>query len=91
MVAVYVLPRMQVWRNRGVPTNPALRRAVPPLAVDTRDVVDAVPALVLANGVEPNEVLLSVGRDLGGRSRDHKVAGDGPPVALPKLCQAQQE
>lgn len=68
MVTVHILARMQIWRDGGVTADAALGRAVTPLAVDTRDVVDAVPALVLANGVEPDEVLLGVRCNLGGRS-----------------------
>lgn len=91
VMTIQILTRVQVWRDGGVTANAALGRAVSPLAVDTCNVMDAIPALVLANGVEPDEVLLSMRCDLGWRSRDDEVAGDGPPVAFAELRQAEQE
>ena len=60
MVTVHILARVQIWCDGGVTADAALGRAVSPLAVDTGNVVDAVSALVLAYGVEPDEVLLGV-------------------------------
>ena len=59
--------------------------------VDGGDVVDAGAALVLAAGVEADEVLLRVARHLRRRPRRHEVPGDASPVAPPELLQACQE
>ena len=91
MMAVHVLPRVQVRRDGGVTADAALGRAVSPLAVDTRNVMDAIAALVLTNGVEPDEVLLSVRRNLGWRPGDDEVAGYGAPVAFAELGQSEEE
>uniref|UniRef100_A0A0A9CPF2 Uncharacterized protein n=1 Tax=Arundo donax TaxID=35708 RepID=A0A0A9CPF2_ARUDO len=59
--------------------------------VDGGDVVDAGAALVLAAGVEPDEVLLRVARHLRRRPSRHEVARDVPPVPPPVLLQPHQE
>jgi hypothetical protein len=59
--------------------------------VDGGDVVDAGAALVLAAGVEADEVLLRVAGHLRRRPARHEVARDVPPVPSPVLLQAHQE
>mmetsp|Transcript_6249 Transcript_6249/g.25868 ORF Transcript_6249/g.25868 Transcript_6249/m.25868 type:complete len:396 (+) Transcript_6249:183-1370(+) len=61
-------------------------------SVDGGDVVDgAAPLVLLVQGVEPDEVLLRVGRNLRGGPGDDEVAADGSPVALPELGEAEEE
>nr|CCU64188.1 ScMYB36 protein [Saccharum hybrid cultivar Co 86032] len=59
--------------------------------VDGGDVVDAGAALVLATGVEADEVLLRVAGHLRRRPARHEVARDVPPVPAPVLLQTHQE
>jgi hypothetical protein len=59
--------------------------------VDGGDVVDAGAALVLASGVEADEVLLRVAGDLRRRAARHEIARDVPPVPSPVLLEAHQE
>jgi hypothetical protein len=59
--------------------------------VDGGDVVDAGPALVLAAGVEADEVLLRVAGHLRRRPGRHVLARDVPPVPSPVLLQSHQE
>uniref|UniRef100_A0A0D9WH61 Uncharacterized protein n=1 Tax=Leersia perrieri TaxID=77586 RepID=A0A0D9WH61_9ORYZ len=59
--------------------------------VDSGDVVDAGSALVLAAGVEPDEVLLRVAGHLRRRPARHEVSRDVPPVPSPVLLQPHQE
>jgi hypothetical protein len=59
--------------------------------VDGGDVVDAGPALVLAAGVEADEVLLRVASHLRRRPGSHVLARDVPPVPSPVLLQSHQE
>lgn len=51
----------------------------------------AAPLVLLVQGVEPDEVLLRVGRNLRGGPGDDEVAADGSPVALPELGEAEEE
>ena len=59
--------------------------------VDGGDVMDAGAALVLAAGVEADEVLLRMARHLRRRPARHEVARDVPPVPAPVLLQTHQE
>ena len=52
---------------------------------------DALPGLLLATPLLPNEVLLRMRGDLRGRAREYALARDGPPVALAKLIEALKE
>ena len=51
----------------------------------------AAPLVLLVQRVEPDEVLLRVGRNLRGGPGDDKVAGDGAPVTFAKLGEAEEK
>jgi hypothetical protein len=80
----------RVWLAGGGDQRGPRRRGRPLVVrqVHRGDVVDAGPSLVLAAGVEPDEVLLRVAGHLRGRPRLDVVARYVPPVPLAVFLQA---
>ena len=81
---------------------PVVRVVLMLLAVVARGILDAhgcqgrveegrPPLSLVPGGRLPDEVLLGVGRDLGGRSRLDVVPGDAAPVPLAQGGEPQKE